>query len=673
MKFGDKPYFYINIDAENNNDYNTDSVRAESAELLSCDGDGEVGLFRYGIRDKNLTLEVDRKKSKTAEVVSQKVTIKNEGIESVTVDTLSSLFVCGIGKNGKKKWHEDRFILHWCAFAWQGEGQWNHESIEKLGLYSSYNHGNQSYIRFSEVGSMSTRHFYPMIMLEDKELGEIWYFECECSTSWYIEVAAKGYRDASALCVFISNSYEKNDGFYQVLGPGESYTTCRASYGCIKGGFEEAVHELISYKREVNSVKWENKYPPVCFNDYMNCLWALPTREKLIPLIDKAAEAGCEVFCIDDGWYRFVGGDKHDMGSWYVNEALFGEGGLSGIIKYINEKGMKAGIWLEMESAMCDCDAAHEINGALLYRHGKLIGKERCFLNFLNPEVREYAIRVFDRLYELGIRYIKNDYNQTVGIGFDNDDFCMSRALHENTAAFLSIIDVLRVKYPDLYIESCSSGAMRCDNETLSHFCVQSTSDQEFYEKYPSVAQGMISLMPPEKAGIWAYPYPVPISMRETFSDNEEFASGFSDGRQTVFNMVTGMLGCLYMSGRITNADEYNMSLMREAVSLYKETRAYIPKSFPIYPDGLRHMSYNGFLSLGLFDEWDGIIMLAIWKKDTDLDEHCVDLSKYGEIESIIRVFPKNFEGTEYSHNGKSVRVHMPCGNCALYLVLKLK
>ena len=47
---------------------------------------------------------------------------------------------------------------------------------------------------------------------------------------------------------------------------------------------------------------------PVIFNDYMNCLFGDPTTDKLIPLIDAAAEAGCEYYCIDCGWYSTVSG-----------------------------------------------------------------------------------------------------------------------------------------------------------------------------------------------------------------------------------------------------------------------------------------------------------------------------------------------------------------------------
>lgn len=47
----------------------------------------------------------------------------------------------------------------------------------------------------------------------------------------------------------------------------------------------------------------------VIFNDYMNCLWGHPTAEEEFPLIDAAAEAGCEYFCIDAaGMQMVIGG-----------------------------------------------------------------------------------------------------------------------------------------------------------------------------------------------------------------------------------------------------------------------------------------------------------------------------------------------------------------------------
>lgn len=435
MKYGQTTHFLLNIDAEVSEPTNASNPLSDTAKLR---GEySETGELVYDIPEKAAKVTVKRRKCDHAEAVVQQVTVKNEGAEAFVLDSLSSLFVSGIGEDGGRKWYDHRFIIHYCHSVWQGEGQWRSMDIVDAGLYPTYNHGHQSLIRLSDIGSMSTRRFYPMLMLEDRELGEIWYFELEASSSWYIEVSVRGCQDNSSLCVFLSTAHEKNDGWYQILKPHEEYTSSAAAYGCVKGGFEAAVRELTAYKRERSLVTWRNGVVPVCFNDYMNCLWALPTSEKLIPLIDKAAEAGCEVFCIDDGWYRFPEGNLRDMGTWLHNDALFGEYGFCGIIEYIKNKGMRPGIWLELESAMIDCEAARNIPDALLMRHGKPVGKQRCFLNFRSRGVREYVLEVIDRLYGMGVRYIKNDYNQSAGVGVDSDEFPLRGLLQRIQRHFL--------------------------------------------------------------------------------------------------------------------------------------------------------------------------------------------------------------------------------------------
>lgn len=666
-----EPMFYLNINSQSIAPYISTNPLSISAKLCGVKSDGNTQTFTYHDADDKLEINVIIENFDGLETVRQKVCVKNISDEDVVVDTLSSLSVNSIGADGEKKWYEDRFLLHRCDFTWQGEGQWRVQSLDECGLYPTYNHDNHAIVRMVNSESWSTCNYYPIVMLEDTEKGEIWYFEQESSTSWTIEICSQGYQKATALCVFLSSACERSNGWYITLKPGESYTTKSAVCGCVKGNFESAVRELCAYKRRVAKFNWNEGHPSVCFNDYMNCLWALPTKEKLIPLIDKAASLGCEVFCIDDGWFKALDGEPDGLGTWKENDTLFGEGGFKSIIDYIKGKGMKPGVWLEIESAMKNSFIAKAFEDSLLTRHGKIIGGERGFTNLSNPDVQKYIEGVFDKLYAMGVRFIKNDYNQTTGIGVDSEKFCMPEAQIKNTEEFLSLIDRVQTKYPDLYIESCASGAMRCDNETLSHFRVQSTTDQEFYENYPSILQGMVALMPPEKAGVWVYPYPVPIQKRDFFVDNLEFASKFTDGKQTVFNMVTGMFGCMYMSGKISNADEYNTSLMREGVELYKSVRDNIMRAYPIYPAGLHKMAYDGYLALGLIDESERKIMLGVWKKNTEYQEVDVDMSPYADSIKVQRVYPKDFEGLSYSTDGTSIKISFPCGNCAIYFVIE--
>ena len=631
----DHPLYYLSVNAAHNDDYHSRTTEAMNVTPASA-GQGRY-VYRLNGYDAEVQVDCTPFDCNTYESVT---CVRNTGTESLTLDRLSSGYVTGIGRGGKP-WHQKRFVLHTCDSSWQGEGQWRRGFIEDFGVYPTYNHGTQRAWRIGSIGSWTTCRHYPMIMLEDTALGETWYFEIATHASWYIEISVGGYRSDLWLDVLLSACHEGHDGWHYELGAGESYTAPLAIYGKVKGGFEEAVAALTAYKRAKIDRPFPSGSIPVCFNDYMNCLWALPTREKLVPLIDAAAEVGCEYFVIDAGWF---GSGEHwgdCLGDYKQNDALFGKGGFDGILAYIRERGMLPGCWLEVESVSGKAEAPERIEGALLTRHGHVIGKTRGFFDFRNPEVCEHVFGIFERLYKKGIRFIKNDYNQNIGIGVDGACGQASpEELRRNQEAFMALIDRVHRAFPDLVIENCSSGCMRADHASERHFFMQSVSDQEYYERMPSVVQGLVACMPPERVGIWGYPYPVPIDLRESFVPSAEFTARFADGHNTVYNMVQTMLGCIYLSGHIDCADAENLALIKEAIALYKQNRDALAKSMPVYPTGLAKMADTGILSLGMQEPESGVLLLAVWKNGAQTHAE-IDLAKYvGQRAQIVSTYP---------------------------------
>ncbi|MBQ7380177.1 MAG: alpha-galactosidase [Clostridia bacterium] len=625
------PLYYLSVNAAHNDDYHSRETEAMTAEPAAVQND--TYTYRLAGYDAEVQVQCLPFDGNTYESIT---TVQNTGHESLVLDRLSSGYVTGIGKQGSP-WHSRRFVLHMCDSSWQGEGQWRSGYIEDFGVYPTYNHNTQRAWRIGSIGSWTTCRHYPMIMLEDTELGETWYFEIATSASWFIEVSVGGYRDDLWLDVLLSGCHDRHDGWYYDLKPGESYTSPLAVYGKVKGGFEEAVAALTAYKRARMLRAFPDGVVPVCFNDYMNCLWALPTREKLIPLIDAAAAVGCEYFVIDAGWF----GSWDNLGDYGQEDGLFGEGGFDGILAYIRSKGMLPGCWLEVESVSDKAKVLDKIPNARLTRHGKVVGKTRGFLDFRNPQVCEYVFSIFARLYRQGIRFVKNDYNQNIGIGIDGEcGMASPEELKRNQAAFMALIDRVCEAFPDLVIENCSSGCMRADHESEKHFYMQSVSDQEYYERMPSLVQGLVACMPPERVGIWGYPYPVPIDHREVFAPSAAFAEKFADGHNTVFNMVQVMPGAIYLSGHIDCADEQNLALMKEGIDLYKQNRELLAKAYPVYPTGLARMSYKGILSLGMHEPESGTLLLAVWKTG-EQTEAKIDLSKYvGEHARLAAMYP---------------------------------
>lgn len=656
-----EPYFYIDLNCLHSMPYVSSNGMAETAS--------RVGELEYELRDVGIRVKLNREDICGYDAYRQSTTAKNISDRAETLDTLSSAFVCGIGKDGSRRWHEDRFVVHYAYSSWMGEAQWRHEDIHHAGLFPT-GFNTQTSIRLQSYGSWSTQKYYPLILLEDKDTKKTWFFEHEGGMGWEMDISVYNDAEGGGLCVFISDSHEKNDGWYRELAPGEEFTTGKSLVGCVDGGFEEAVGVLTCIKREGYMQKLRGGVPPLCFNDYMNCLWALPARWKLEPLIAAASRIGCEYFVIDAGWFYADNAWGPYIGDWDPDDgdALFGEGGLCGIIEDIRRAGMLPGVWLEMESVGTSSRFAKAHPECLLTRHGRAIGSDRCLADFKTAAVREHLRSVIDRLYKMGVRYIKNDYNLSTGVGVDGERPSLADNLAEHNAAVMSFYDEIQNDYSDLVIESCSSGAMRCDFGTVKHFAVQSVSDQDNCYSMPSILSGMSACLPPERVGIWSFPYPLEISRREIFKPNTEFTAKFSDGRETVYNMVSGLMGCFYLSGHIDCADEFNMGLMQCAAETYKRNRALICRSVPIYPCGTFDMRPEGIRCFGLKGE--GFIMLAVWSMD-DTREIVVDLSKYAEDVVISEVYPPLPEYCAESV-GHGVRIRLPEGRCAMWVKLSV-
>lgn len=623
----------------------------------------------YKTKETNQTVTVHKKQyGKCNEVYTE---VKNTSSAKIDYSRISSAFV-EIENKGKLPWYsENKYKVHFCRNCWLGEGQWQTSTLADLGLYQTYcDHQNNCYIEISSMGSQTTVKYYPIVMIEDLEEKKTYFFELLPLANWYMEICQEyNEKNEERLMVFMSGGYEKNDGWNITLNQNETYKTIPAVYGEVDGGFEEAVAELIKYKREKTVVKYDTVYPPVCFNDYMNCCWAMPTTEKAKTLIDAASDAGVEIFCMDAGWNVSNTDGVKCIGDWAIGKKMFEPSSLREIADYAISKGLKFGVWLEIEGVEDKAEGYTKYNDCLLRRRGKVIGNNRVFYDFRKKEVCDMIEGVFDKLYDIGVRFIKNDYNQTIGIGCDGEKN-QCEELFENQRAFLDFIDKIQAKYEDMIIENCGSGSLREDAETLSHFHLQSTSDQEVYTCNPSIISGTMAYMQAEKMGIWSYPYPIRYVDRFDYNVPEEQMAACADGKQTVFNMVTSMLGTMYLSGRIDVADELNKKLIKESICVYKEIRKDIPNSLPIFPCGPFRLHEKGIFCVG--NKAGNTAYIAVWKIHTLENVKTFELSKYGEIKNAECIYPVDF-GCDVNHSNGNMTVSMPDGDCAMLVKVEFK
>lgn len=545
-------------------------------------------------------------------VVRCRTELRNGGSAPLGLEYVSTVALTGLAKEGQRD-RDDKMAISVPHNGWQSELQWRTYTLPELGL-SHMKDRSSKRIAFSNTGSWSSAEYIPMGWLENREAGLGYFWQIEHNGSWHWELNDQ----FDHLSILISGPTEHDNHWWKKLLPGETFESVPVAFGSCTEGFEEAAGALTRYRRIIRRPNEDNRELKIIFNDYMNCLWGNPTTERLLPLIDAAAEAGCEYFCIDAGWY--ADGEWWDgVGEWKPSAKRF-PGGIREVLDAIRGRGMVPGLWLELE-VMGIRSPKLEVtdDGWFFMRHGKrVMDRSRYQLDFRNPDVVLHADEVIRRLVEdYGVGYIKMDYNINAGIGTETDADSAGDGLLQHNRAYLAWLDRIFGKYPELVIENCSSGGMRIDYAMLSRHSIQSTSDQEDYVKYAQIAAASPSALTPEQSAVWSYP------LRE------------GDDREVVFNMVNALLLRVHQSGHLAELTPSRRALVKEALDYYKRIRRDIPQSLPFWPLGLP-TPQDGWICLGLRAPGERNY-LAVWRTLSADAEQAIPLPRWARRSASVR------------------------------------
>ena len=574
-------------------------------------------------------------------VVQAWCVLTNNGKEALPLEYVSSFMYRNLCGDGEQDYHK-KTLIHTPFNAWDAEAHWKCDRAEDLNLsgmvvdaYNTGGYGRNRYAYASRSSDGAIEHL-PMGFVEDTEVGETYCFQIEYSGQWLVEY---GSDPGKRLYLALSGPTENEHGWWHNLNPGASFTTVCAGFGVAKGSVSEAAAALTEYRRAMRRPNDDDEKLNVVFNDYMNCLMGDPTTQKEKDMIDKAAEMGCEYYCMDCGWYdKGYWWDK--VGEWIECRDRF-PNGMKEVCDYAREKGMVMGVWLEIEVMGTACEMAEKLpDDWFIMRHGRRhVDHKRYLLDFRNPDVRKYCREVVDRLIEdYGIGYFKVDYNVNMGIGSELYSDSPAGAMLDHYRALYEWYEDIFRAHPDLVIENCGSGGMRTDYGMLRVLSLQSTSDQTDYIYNSYIAANVAASCTPEQAGMWVYPY----------EDEEE---------HVIYNMVGGILLRPYMSGMVWKLGENSMRLLAEGVQTYKDIRGTLRHSVPFFPYGFHRMR-DTVLAYGLQD--DAGAYLAVFTPHAD--EADVPLPRAAKSAEVVYPAKGN---CDYELKGDSLHVKMPGKACA--------
>ena len=546
------------------------------------------------------------------------VRLENRGEQPVTVQSVTSFLGGGLGTGTGPDDLAD-LEVHWAENDWMAEGRWQaralRDALPDLDR-STLGADPRGCLSVSSAGTWSTGRYLPAGVVVNRRTGHAWAWQIEHNGGWHWQVGESARHSpglvpdgpprqapggVSGAYLAILGPVDGEHHWHVTLGPGEAFTTVPASVAVSPDGFDGAIGGLTAIRRAIRRPHDDARRLPVIFNDYMNTLMGDPTTDRLLPLIDSAAEVGAEYFCVDAGWYAEVGEDWWDtVGEWRPSRSRF-PGGIGEVLDRVRNAGMVPGLWVEPEvvgvrsqvARQLPADAFFQRGGQLIVEHG------RYHLDLRHPAAVKHLDQAIDFLVgELGVGYFKFDYNISVEPGPDSGGLPAGAGLLAANRAQLDWLDAVLDRYPGLVIENCSPGGMRTDYALLSRLQLQSTSDQQEYLRYPPIAAAAPAAITPEQAAVWAYPQPE-----------------FSDGA-IAFAMVTAMLGRIHLSGHLDRMSEPQRELVAEAVRVYKESlRPAIARSLPFWPLGLPRWD-DSVVALGL--RAPAGTHLAVWRRGQD-------------------------------------------------------
>ena len=239
---------------------------------------------------------------------------------------------------------------------------------------------------------------------------------------------------------------------------------------CGLGKMSRIYHKI--YRERLCRGKFRDAERPTIINNWDATVFDFD-EEKILKIAKRGAEAGIEMFVLDDGWFGKRNDDHSSLGDWNVNlEKL--PNGLSSLAGKINDLGMKFGLWVEPEMVSPDSELYRNHPDWCVHAKGRRRTENRyqLVLDISRSEVREYITNILTEILKsANIEYIKWDCNRNI------TETQNTEQRHRFILGLYEILETLTQRFPNVLFESCSGGGGRFDPGMLYYMPQVWTSD----------------------------------------------------------------------------------------------------------------------------------------------------------------------------------------------------
>ena len=288
--------------------------------------------------------------------------------------------------------------------------------------------------------------------------------------------------------------------FAWLLEPGEIFTAPEVVMVYSSSGFGKMSRTFNKlYQKRLARGKYRDAERPVLINNWEATYFNFD-EDKIVDIAKTAKKAGIEMLVLDDGWFGKRDSDNCSLGDWYADAKKL-PNGIPGLVKKINDIGMKFGLWFEPEMISPDSDLYRAHPDWCLHVKGRKRseGRNQLILDFSRSDVQEYITKSLkDVLESAPIEYVKWDMNRNMS--------CIGSALlpperqaetaHRYMLGLYSVLENVMGSFPDVLFEGCSGGGGRFDAGMMYYFNQYWTSDDTDAIERMYIQHGTSLVMP---------------------------------------------------------------------------------------------------------------------------------------------------------------------------------
>ena len=299
--------------------------------------------------------------------------------------------------------------------------------------------------------------------------------------------------------------------------------------------------------------------------------------------VAEAEKMGFEVCTLDAGWFGPSDAGtfwEHYRGDWHlVNQDRF-PNGLRALSDQVHARGMKFGIWCEIEGLGEKAQVAIDHPDYVAQRNGERLG----YVCFGNPAVQDWAYATLARLItEYNADWIKIDYNLDAGAGCNRTDHGHGAGdgLFEHYLGYYRVMGRIREDFPHVVLENCSSGGLRIDLAIMRYTFMAFLSDPDWAVHDLQIFWGASTMLAPDVLLHWTYSHwrnlnPPPY---QTFDPRDP---NLTVKKWDYYSRIS-MLGLYGLSQRLPDLPDWLWQRAEQNNRIYKEQVRRFVKEADLY------------------------------------------------------------------------------------------